>query len=134
MFVGMRRFIVSCVGPLVLTASIAQAQPAASPPPLISHGAINQVLANEIFLFGRANYFRILAKQRDCGSVDKALFESTNKRFEDAQLRLAAKYSDRVFPVDKPVTGIRDGSCDEASLSSYSSHMAELEQALQADK
>jgi len=83
-----------------------------------------------LFLYGRANYFRAIIKQRKCADLDPAAFSATSQKLEDARARLATQYGERVFPVDKPVDPIPDGLCDRATLMSYANHVNELEQFL----
>jgi hypothetical protein len=83
-----------------------------------------------ISLYGRANYFRAIVKQRKCADLDPASVNTTNQKLEDARVRLAAQYGERIFPVDKPVGPVQDGFCDRATVMSYANHVNELEQFL----
>jgi hypothetical protein len=85
-----------------------------------------------IYLYARANYFRLLVKHRNCESLDEHAFTETNQRFENARLQLVQLYGDNHFPADMPAGGpLRDGRCDELTLDAYSRHVTEIEQLLQ---
>lgn len=101
--------------------------------PNISPNMPNQTAASAVFLFGRANYFRAIVKVRKCDSFDAGAFAAINQRFENARVQLAGRYGENLFPFDKPVGGpVRDGECDRVTLDSFSNHVAEIEQLLNA--
>jgi hypothetical protein len=88
----------------------------------------NRQMGDAFFLFKRTNYFRVLTRQLRCDQLDNALFRDANKRFEDARLRLVARFGDLFFPADMPVNAPPcQGSCDMGTLSSYANHVAEFE-------
>lgn len=81
-----------------------------------------------VFLYGRANYFRVLAKQRRCDLVDEQLFTTTNQRFESVRSQLAAKYGENIFPFDKAAGGpVSDRGCDPITLESFNMKVREIE-------
>jgi len=84
-----------------------------------------------VFLFGRANYFRVLVKQRRCDLVNEQLFATVNQRFESVRSQLATKYGENTFPFDKPAGGpIYDQECDPITLKSFDMKVSEIEQLL----
>lgn len=88
-----------------------------------------------VFLFGRANYFRVLVKQSRCDLVNQKLFASANERFESARLLLAAKYEEKFFSLDMPAGGpIPDQECNSITLQSFSMKVREIEELLEATK
>lgn len=90
-----------------------------------------QDAAKFVFLFGRANYFRVLVKQRRCDLLNEQLFAAVNRRFESVRSQLAAKYGDNIFPFDKSAGGpISDGACDAITLESFDMKVREMEQLL----
>lgn len=103
--------------------------PATTPPSQQQAGSpMSPALMNAIVNFGRANYFRAVAKQRHCETVNAAMLISIDDRFEKARQKLAAQFGEAVFPLDKPVSGpISDGGCDTMTLNAYSTHVREIE-------
>ena len=92
-------------------------------------GGLTSPEVTAIFLFGRANYFRVVVQQRRCNLLDGDAVNSINQRFENARQQLAARYGDRTFPADMPVNGpVREADCDRVTLNSCSNHVAEIEQ------
>jgi len=88
-----------------------------------------------VYLYAVANYFRVLTQQRHCDLLNGALFDATNKRFEDARLRLASRYGEKLFPAGMAVGGpIQDAACDPPTLMSYGNHVAQLERQLDASQ
>jgi hypothetical protein len=102
----------------------------ATPNQAAQPAALSSLPTNAIFLYGRANYFRALTRQLKCDLMDGPLFKATNERFESARVRLASRYGEKFFPVDKPVDGLRQGTCDRQTLLSYGNHVAEIEKLL----
>jgi hypothetical protein len=108
---------------LGLGAAMAQGVGAQNP------GGLTSPEVSAIFLFGRANYFRVVVQQRRCNLLDADTVNAINQRFENARQQLAARYGDRTFPADMPVNGpVREAECDRMTLNSYSNHVAEIEQ------
>jgi len=103
----------------------------ATPNQAAQPAALSSLPTNAIFLYGRANFFRALTGQLKCDLMDGPLFKATNERFESARVRLASRYGEKLFPVDKPVGGpLRQGTCDQQTLLSYGNHVAEIENLL----
>lgn len=103
----------------------------ATPNQVAQPSALSSLPTEAIFLYGRANFFRVLTKQLKCDQMDGALFKATNERFESARVRLASRYGEKFFPADKPVDGpLRQGACDKQTLLSYGNHVAEIEKLL----
>jgi hypothetical protein len=103
----------------------------ATPDQAAQPAALSSLPTEAIFLYGRANFFRALTKQLKCDLMDGPLFKTTNERFESARVRLASRYGEKLFSMDKPVGGpLRQGTCDQQTLLSYGNHVVEIERLL----
>jgi hypothetical protein len=117
------------------TAAPASEPPATNQPTSGFETYLSQRGPDATFLFGRANYFRVLVKQRRCNLFDADRYNAANARFEAARARLAQRFSAISFAEDLPAgTRVRDGACTAAALMSYETHIAEVESFLGSGK
>jgi hypothetical protein len=107
------------------------AHPVSTDPAVNAPTAGSPDAAEGIFLFGRANYFRVLVAASNCSQFDAAKFAQLAQRFEQARLGLVKKYGPQFFPVDKPINPPPQGRpCDSGMLLGYENHISEMEQNL----
>jgi len=84
-----------------------------------------------IFLFGKTQYFHALVQRQHCEAMDKAAFDAANARYEKVRRRLGALFGEKFFAAELPDSAsIPEGTCDPATLASYSHHIGEIEQLL----
>ena len=124
----MKRAIPCCLLLFSFLSMVAWPQESANLP---TKELLSPAVANAIFLFGRANYFRAVVKKRNCELFDKDTTDAINLRFENARRQLASRFGEKLFPPDKPIDGpIQEGVCDRLTLDAFNNHVAEIEQAV----
>ena len=115
---------------LLSLTSLAQAEKITASPPSIP-SAPSQSASKAVYLMGVANYFKALTKQRKCGILNFSQYNTTNKRLENARMRLVGQYGEQLFPANAQVTTpIRGDECDQGTLNSYTTHVEDVEKLL----
>lgn len=86
-------------------------------------------------VFTRANYFRVVVKQRRCDAMDGPLVAAANARFEAARKAIAARYGETYFPENQATRiTISDAPCDQRALDLYQQSVQSMESFLARQK
>lgn len=120
----MKIFSLSLILVSTLLTSTANAQNVESP----AAKALSQDEGKFVFLYGRANYFNGLMKQRRCDLLNEQLYTSVTQRFENVRLKLAAKFGEKFFPPNVQTgSPTLDRACDLVTMNSFDTKVKEIE-------